>query len=116
MPAILLTILLIPVFWALIVRPQQKRQREHAALVDSLVAGDRVEAFSGIHGTIVEVGDGTVRLEVAPGVVVTMARLAVASRLDGAPRRDGQDQDGAQVSGTTTPADVASAPTDGDRS
>ena len=94
MPAVLLTIILIPVFWMLIVRPQQKRQKEHVALVASLEPGDRVESFSGIHGTLVEVHDTTVRIEVAAGVVLTMARLAIASRLDddGTPD-DGQDDD-----------------------
>lgn len=84
MPAIILTILLIPLFWVLIVRPQQQRQKQHVALVDSLAVGDRVEAFSGIHGTLVEVGPTTVRFEIAPDVVVTMAKLAVAGRLDAA--------------------------------
>ena len=88
MPALILTILLIPVFWALIIRPQQKRTAEHLRLVESLVPGDRVEAFSGIHGKLVEVRDTTVRIEVAPGVVLTMARLAVASRLDDTDEQD----------------------------
>ena len=115
MPALILTLLLIPVFWALIVRPQQKRQRVHLDLVDSLVVGDRIEAFSGIHGTIVEVGSGTVRLEVAPGVVVTMARLAVAGRVDEGDE-DEQDEDVQQVSESAPTTDDASATTDGDRS
>jgi preprotein translocase subunit YajC len=51
-------------------------------MVAALRAGDRVEGFSGIHGTLTEVGERTVRMEVAPGVVITMARMAVASRID----------------------------------
>lgn len=82
LPTIILTILLIPLFWVLIVLPQQRRQKAHAALADSLVAGDHVESFSGIQGTLVEVQPTTVRIEIAPGVIVTMARLAVASRID----------------------------------
>ena len=82
LPALILTIILIAVFWVLMIRPQQQRQREHLAEVDALVTGDRVESFSGIHGTIVAVGGGTVEVEIAPGVVVTMARLAISSKLD----------------------------------
>ena len=93
MPALILTLLLIPVFWVLIIRPQQNRQKVHAALVDSLVPGDRVEAFSGIHGTLTEVGERTVRIEVAPGVVLTMARLAVSSRLEADEVEDGIDDE-----------------------
>lgn len=80
--AIVLLVIFIPAFYLLIIRPQQLRQRAHQALVAGLVPGDRVEAFSGIHGTLTQVDDTTVRLEVAPGVVITMARLAVATKLD----------------------------------
>ena len=81
MPALLLPILLTPIFWLLIVRPQQIRRKQHHELVASLQAGDRVESFAGIHGTLTEVRDTTVLIEVAPGVVLTMARLAVADRI-----------------------------------
>lgn len=98
LPALILTIILIPVFWALIIRPQQQRQRAHLEVVDALVAGDRVESFSGIQGTLVAVGETTVQLEIADGVVVTMARLAVSSKLDEGGHDDGQDDLVQQVS------------------
>jgi len=82
LPALILTILLIPLFWVLIIRPQQQRQRQHRELVAGLAPGDVVEAFSGIHGTLVAVHDTTVRIEIAPDVVVTMARLAIAGRVE----------------------------------
>ena len=78
---ILLILILIVPFWFLIVTPQRRRQREHAALVSGLQVGDRVEGFSGIHGTLTEVNEDTVRIEVADGVVLTMARMAVAAHL-----------------------------------
>lgn len=84
LPVLILTIVLIVPFWALIIRPQQQRQRDHRSFVETLSPGDPVEAFSGIHGTIAAVGDTTVRVEVAPGVVVTMAKLAISSRLPAA--------------------------------
>jgi preprotein translocase subunit YajC len=79
---LILLLIFIPIFWLLIVRPQQQRQKAHAELVASLQAGDRVEGFSGIHGTLTEVGERTVRMEIAPGVVITMAKMAVAGRID----------------------------------
>lgn len=88
MYGLLLLILFVPLFWVMIIRPQQVRQRAHRELVASLVAGDRVETFSGIHGTLVDVADTTVRIEVAPGVVLTMARLAVADRVGDPSRLD----------------------------
>jgi len=81
LPVLILTIVLIVPFWALIIRPQQQRQREHRAFVETLAPGDRIESFSGIHGTVADVGDDTVQVEVAPDVVITMAKLAVSSRL-----------------------------------
>ena len=83
---ILVMIIFIPVFWALVIRPQQKaqaeREAEHQAVVDSIAPGDRVESFSGIHGTLTKVGDTTVEIEIARGVVVTMARLAISTKID----------------------------------
>ena len=86
---IFMLVIFIPVFWALIIRPQQQRQREHVAVVEALQPGDRVESFSGIQGSLVEGGDTTVRLEIADGVVVTMARLAVSSKIE-EPSADGE--------------------------
>ncbi len=94
---ILMLVIFVPVFWALVIRPQQKqaqqREDEHLAVVDSLEAGDRVESFSGIQGTLVAVRDTTVRMEIADGVVVTMARLAVSTKLDGDDDDGGDDDD-----------------------
>jgi preprotein translocase subunit YajC len=112
---LLLLIVFIPLFWVMIIRPQQQRQRAHRALVAGLEAGDRVETFSGIHGTLVEVGDATVRVEVAPGVVVTMARLAVAGRVGGAEPGQGPDRDDLedQVTDRSSGSPAESSPEEG---
>jgi preprotein translocase subunit YajC len=81
-PALILPIIFVALFWVVIIRPQQQRQREHRAMIEQLAPGDRIEGFSGIHGTLVEVDDTTVRVEIAEGVVVTMAKLAVAGTID----------------------------------
>jgi preprotein translocase subunit YajC len=87
-PAVpILTILLIVPFWLLIIRPQQQRQRQHREFLTTLASGDRIEAFSGIHGTIVGVDEDTVQVEISSGVVVTMARPAVSCRVDARGRR-----------------------------
>ncbi|MCU1370152.1 MAG: yajC [Ilumatobacteraceae bacterium] len=92
---ILAMIIFIPVFWALVIRPQQKAQAEreaqHQAVVDSLVPGDRVESFSGIHGTLVQVGEATVEIEIADGVVATMARQAVSTKIEPGGHDDEQE-------------------------
>lgn len=73
--------LLAVVFFILIIRPMRARQRQYAALrsmQDALQPGAKVMISSGIHGTIHHLDETTVGLEVAPGVVVTVARGAVA--------------------------------------
>lgn len=78
-PATLLPLLLLAVlFWALILRPAQKRQREQASVMAALLPGARVMTTAGLFATVREVRDDQVDLEVAPGVVVTYVRQAVA--------------------------------------
>lgn len=74
--------ILIAVMWFLFIRPQMARQREQAALVASLNPGDRVLTAAGIFGTVAAVRDDEVDVEIAGGVVVTMAKAAVIRRLE----------------------------------
>ena len=67
-------------FVLLIVLPARQRKRMQAqaqAMQASLTPGTPVMTTSGIHGTVVGLGETTVDLEVAPGVVVTFARQAI---------------------------------------
>jgi preprotein translocase subunit YajC len=73
-------ILLVLVFVVLIVLPARQRkkmQANAAAMQESLTVGTPVMLTSGIHGTVAGLGEGTVDLEVSPGVVITVARPAV---------------------------------------
>ena len=78
MPALLLTLLLVGIGWFFLIRPQQQRLRDQRNLVQALKAGDRVITAGGIHGVLTDVADETVQIEVAPGVVITLARAAIA--------------------------------------
>jgi preprotein translocase subunit YajC len=74
-------VLLALVFFLLIIRPMRERQKQFTAvkrMQDALQPGARVMITSGIHGTIRTLEDDTIGLEVAPGVVITVARAAVA--------------------------------------
>ncbi|MET1132152.1 MAG: preprotein translocase subunit YajC [Aeromicrobium sp.] len=74
-------VLLALVFFLLIIRPMRERQKQFTALrqmQSALEPGARVMITSGIHGTISTLDEDTVGLEIAPGVVVTVARAAVA--------------------------------------
>lgn len=79
---LLITLVFIGIGWALLIRPQQQRARAQAAMVAALEPGDEVITAGGIHGTLIEVGEDTVRLEVAPDVVLTLARAAIARQAE----------------------------------
>ena len=65
-------------FFLLIVLPQRRRTNAHRALLAALQVGDEVITIGGILGTIRELDDEKIRLEVADGVVLTVARNAIA--------------------------------------
>jgi preprotein translocase subunit YajC len=68
-------------FWFLMIRPAQRRQREVRRMQSSLAVGDEVMLSSGIYGVLRSLEDGRVRVEVAPGVVVEVARGAVGAQV-----------------------------------
>ena len=74
-------ILIVVVFYFLLIRPQQKRARQHRELVSSVSAGDRVVTIGGLHGTVRTVDEETIQLEVAPNLDMTVAKQAVSRRL-----------------------------------
>ena len=84
-------LLIVVVFYLLLIRPQQRKARQHQELVQSTNVGDRVVTIGGIHGTVQTIDDDTVRLEVSPGTVLTMARSAIARRLVDADTGSGFD-------------------------
>jgi preprotein translocase subunit YajC len=68
--------------WLLFILPQQRRVRAHQALVARLAVGDEVMTTSGFYGTVVELDDADAQLQLGPGIVVRVARGAIARRLD----------------------------------
>jgi preprotein translocase subunit YajC len=73
-------ILMFAVFYFLLIRPQQKRTKEHKAMLDSLKRGDEVVAGGGIYGRIVECADDYVILDVGDAEL-KMARASVSAML-----------------------------------
>jgi preprotein translocase subunit YajC len=72
--------LLAVAFFILIVRPQRRQMAARRALIASLEVGDEVITAGGIYGTILELSDRELHVEVAPGVVLKFAREAVSAR------------------------------------
>ena len=65
------------IIYLLMVRPNKKRMAEYQKMLDSLQVGNRVMA-AGIYGTIKKINERTIDLEVAKGVVIEVAKNAVA--------------------------------------
>ncbi len=63
-------ILVFAVFWFLLIRPQQRRMRDHAAKVAGVKRGDNVVTGGGLMGKVTKVDDETVEIELAQGVKV----------------------------------------------
>ena len=74
-------VVLVGVFWFLIMRPQQRRQREHREMTSNVKQGDRVVAAGGIVGTVRRVDDDTISLQVADSVVIKVDKGSVSKRL-----------------------------------
>ena len=81
MGSILFLGVLLGLMYAVMIRPQQKRMREHQSLIRSLEAGDMVVTASGVHGAVAEVEDTFIWLEVAPEVELKIDRASIARRI-----------------------------------
>jgi preprotein translocase subunit YajC len=84
-------------FFLLIVLPQRRRTNAHRALLAALQVGDEVITLGGILGTIRGLDDEKISLEVAEGVVITVARNAIAQLAT--PVATGPAPDDGQVEG-----------------
>ena len=71
--------LIIGIFYFLILRPQQKRQKEKQKMLDALKKGDKVVTGGGMHGTVSGLDDKTVLLQVADNVKMKFERAAIAT-------------------------------------
>jgi preprotein translocase subunit YajC len=96
LPQIVFLVLIFLLMYALLVRPQQRRARQQRSLIAALEVGAEVQTVGGIMGRIVSLDDEFIRLEVAPGVVVTFVRGAVARVVEVV-----------ADAGTTVPGDLA---------
>jgi preprotein translocase subunit YajC len=90
--------LLVVAFYFLIIRPQRNRSRAADQLQARLAPGVEIMTTSGLHGTVTEITDDTVVLEVAPGVRVTFAKAAVGRIVteDTTPVDDADEHDAAR--------------------
>lgn len=79
MGGFLILIVIFGAVWLLFVLPARRRRMSHSAMQDTIAAGDDVITAGGIHGTVREVVEDLMHVEIAPGVVVQVDRRAIAA-------------------------------------
>ena len=72
-------ILMFVIFYFLLIRPQQKRTKQHREMIGNLKAGDRIVTGGGIHGRVTAVSDAILTVEIADKVRVKVNRANVSS-------------------------------------
>jgi preprotein translocase subunit YajC len=82
-------VFLFVIFWFLIIRPQQKRLKDHRDMVAAVKRGDEVVTGGGLIGKVAKVSDNEVELELAPNVKVRAVKSTLTSvSPKGAPAND----------------------------
>ncbi|KAB2924468.1 MAG: preprotein translocase subunit YajC [Bacteroidetes bacterium] len=69
---------IIAIFYFMIIRPQQKRQKERESLLSTIKKGDKVVTAGGLHGEVAGLDEKTVLLEIADKVKVKVERASIA--------------------------------------
>lgn len=77
MSSLLMIVAMIAIFYFVMIRPQNKKQKEIKRQREAMKNGDRVVTAGGIHGKIRDIKDATVLIEVAPGVSLKIDKASV---------------------------------------
>ena len=76
-------VIVLLLMWALLIRPQQRKDKEHKAMLSQVEKGDAVITTGGLHGRVTGLADDVVTVEIAPNVKVKVSRAAIATRIPG---------------------------------
>ena len=70
---------IILIFYFMMIRPQQKRQKEVKSMLEAMKKGDKIVTSSGIHGTIINIEDGIVTVQIADNTHVRFEKVAIST-------------------------------------
>ena len=76
--AFLPLIIIFAIFYFLLIRPQQRKAKQHKQVLSSLKKGDKVVSSGGLHGVITGLSDDVVTMEISPKVRVKVTRGSIA--------------------------------------
>jgi preprotein translocase subunit YajC len=114
MGPVIVIVVLIGLVWFLLAVPARRRQRSHQAMQDSVVVDDEIISAGGMHGFVREADDAQLRVEIAPGVIVTLDRRAVAAVAVEEPLDEDEDEDNGEQLGSRGEASGGGGEPDGD--
>lgn len=72
-------VLIFGIFYFLLIRPQQKKAKDHKEMLTSIKKGDKVTTSGGVYGLVESVGQNTVVLKIADGVKVKFGKSYIAA-------------------------------------
>ncbi len=78
-------ILMFVIFYFLLIRPQQKKTKEHRQMIENLKTGDRIVTSGGIHGRITGISENALTVEIAEKVRVKVNRGNVSALMQATP-------------------------------
>ena len=75
-------IMLFGIFYFLIIRPQQKQQKEHAAMLEALTKGNKIITTGGLHAEIVKVEEDFIKIKLNDTNIVKLDKAYVAKKVE----------------------------------
>jgi preprotein translocase subunit YajC len=76
---LIVILVLLLAMWMLLIRPQRRQQQRQQQLIEDVEVGDEIVTAGGLYGYVEEISDDEVKLEIAPGTTVRVAKRAIAS-------------------------------------
>lgn len=98
-------VLIVLIFYFLMIRPQNKRQKEMEKMISALKKGDKIISVGGIHGTVVNTKERTVIVRVDDNVTMEFNRTAVASVVTAEKNEKAEKDKGEEVKNTSSVED-----------
>jgi len=78
---LVLPLAFIGIFYFLLIRPQQKQQKDHRAMIDAIAVGNEIVTAGGVLGKVTELGEQFVTVEIADGVKVKVQKSTISKLL-----------------------------------
>lgn len=74
-------VLMIVIFYFLLIRPQQKKEKQRLAMINSLKNGDKIVTASGIYGVVAGIKDDIITVKIASSTNVEIAKSAIQAKI-----------------------------------